>query len=131
MLDATDMPDWAVERLQRCIEVFGLSQWYISLDWADKPGGDDSMLAVTYIDARYRNANIELQRGTTEEKGKKALIHEALHVAFGPMEQAIIRIKEVVPSKLQKHAEELYNDALEQSIEGLARAMSAHFEAEP
>lgn len=127
MLEAIDMPEWAVAHLQRCIEVFGLEQWHIKLEFRDKPNDSDDADGAAFTNSRYFHAIVQLRRGVTEERGKEVIIHEALHIAFGRLDQAMQRIKEIIPVKLQSHADEIYTDALEQSVETMTRALYNHF----
>lgn len=124
-----DLPDWLTAYVCDVRDLLGLGEWDITVRLADEVGeaGAGQMVnGEAEVHARYRNARITLRRGLLEEERedvKHTVFHELLHVALGPASQAVDRICELVPARLQGHAIELWFDGSEQAVELLTRAL--------
>ena len=51
------------------------------------------------------------------------VVHELGHIALAPLERAIEQVLEGLPKRLKQLCEKLYEDALEESVSGLAYAL--------
>lgn len=117
------LPEWATAYAQECRVLFGLDRWQITVCGVVAPGDDLDNKGMAIVNTRYLSARIEIMHTLEPDEMRHTIMHELLHVAFAPMAQAHFRIEEVIPKKLRRHAEALYNDGLEQTIEGLTRAL--------
>lgn len=118
-----DLPDWLTAYAQDCRVLFGLEAWDIVVKLVKAPGDDLEREGHSVVNVRYLTAKIELNESMSEEGLRCTCMHEMLHVALAPLEQAHLRIRELVKPKLQEHADELFADGLEQAIERMTRAL--------
>lgn len=119
----SDLPDWLTAYAQDCRVLFGLEAWDIVVKLVKAPDNDLEKEGHASINIRYLTAKIELNESMPDEGFRAILMHEMLHVALAPIEQAHLRIRELVRPRLQEHADELFADGLEQTIERMTRAM--------
>jgi hypothetical protein len=125
MSDHTTPPDWITDYATSVRDLLGLGEWRIFLKMTDSPGDDDDHDGATYLDTRYLKATIQLVRdwGGDDAKMRRIIMHEHLHVALAHLDQAADRIIDLVPETLKSHAQQLYRDAEEQTIERLVRSL--------
>lgn len=117
------LPQWIEDYAQEVRALFGLESWEIVVKLSDNPGNDRESEGHSSVDVRYLTAKIELGRSLDTEKMRTVMMHEMLHVAFAPIEQAHLRVPQLVPKAQRKHARTLLDDGLEQTIERLARGL--------
>ncbi len=121
------LPTDVSDHVRRCMVGLGLNDWmvdtarYESIE-VDNPG----LTGRSQIRARYKVALIQLKaRGGNHRLSVDHVItHEALHIALGPVYNALARIVELLPEHLQDHAYAIYEDAEEPAIESLAAALT-------
>lgn len=118
-----ELPQWIEDYAQECRVLFGLERWDITVKLVPAPGDDLENKGCARTNTRYFSALIELAQHLDDATMRATIMHEMLHVAFAPMAQAYFRIEELIPEKLRAHAEALHADGLEQTIEGITRAM--------
>lgn len=118
-----NLPDWLQAFADRAVVLLGLDAWPIRMRLVRAPGGDPEREGQSVVNTRYLTAQIEINEIMTREGLQSTLLHELLHVALAPIEQSHLRVVELTPRKLRKHADELFSDGIEQTVEQLTRAL--------
>jgi hypothetical protein len=121
-----DLPEWLTDYTQDCRKLFGLDEWQIAVKFSETP--PEYRDAVRwYGDAMHDpcslTATIRLHFDATDEEQRDTLMHEMLHLALSLLNLANARIVELLPERLQDHANTLFSNALEQAIVRLTRAL--------
>lgn len=117
------LPQWIEDYAQECRMLFGLDDWQIVVKTVDAPNGDKGNEGFSWVDVRYITARIELRRDLDMNKMRHVTMHEFLHVALAPIAQAHLRVPNLIPKSHRKHARQLLDDGVEQTIERLTRAL--------
>lgn len=118
------LPEWLEQYIQDTRTLFGIGDdWHIVVQIVPAPGDDHTREGHCELNMRYRTAKIYLNSAMTEDGLKHTAMHELLHVAFAPLELSQLRVLDLVPEELRGHAQELFADGIEQSVEGLTRAL--------
>lgn len=125
MTDHSTPPTWITDYATSVRDLLGLGEWRIFVKMADSPGGDDAHDGATFLDTRYLKATIQLVRdwGSDDAKMRRIITHEHLHIALAHLDLAADRIIDLVPEELKHHAQELFRDSEEQTIERLVRSL--------
>ena len=118
-----NFPDWLQAFADRASALLGLDKWPITYAMSRAPAGDVEREGHSIVNVRYLTAHIELNNSMTPDGLRSTLLHELLHVALAPIEQSHLRVVELTPKKLRKHADELFSDGIEQTVEQLTRAL--------
>jgi hypothetical protein len=121
-----EIPAWLEAYAQECRVLFGLEVWDIVVRLVDRPGEEDGNEGHVTVNTRYLAATIELDRAKADDQAqmRRVVMHEMLHVAFAPISRAYLRTMDLLPKKaLRRHAEQLYEDGIEETIERLTRAL--------
>ena len=121
----TDTPQWITDYAQECRVLFGLERWDITVVVVTAPDNNLDNSGFATVNTRYLDARIELRETLNDANMRHTIMHEMLHVAFAPMAQAQFRVAELIPKKLRNHARALYEDGVEQTIEGMTRALQS------
>lgn len=123
-----DVPDWIAAYARDVRRLLGVGDdWHIWLDLVDRPDGDEDTDGCTHLEERYLKARIALRKGIESDDRMRAVImHELLHCALAPIDLSFDRVFDLVPNRLRTHAILLKQDAFEQAIERLTRALQAN-----
>ena len=125
-----NLPDWLQAFADRAVVLLALDKWPMKIRLVRAPGGDPEREGHSIVNTRYLTAQIEINEIMTREGLQSTLLHELLHVALAPIEQSHLRVIELTPRKLRKHADELFSDGIEQTVEQLTRALLPVVQAE-
>lgn len=118
------LPDWLEQYIQDTRRLFGIGDdWYIVVKLVPAPDNDVSKEGYCELNIRYRTAKIYLNSAMEEDGLRHTSMHELLHVALAPLEINLLRVLDLVPEELRLHAQELFADGTEQSVETLTRAL--------
>lgn len=123
-LEGDNLPPWLLAYAIEVRDLFGLGDWYINVKLVRAPNDELENEGHARINMRYLSAHIELCESIPKDGLRHTLMHELLHVAFGPLELAHSRMRELAKEKHRDHLDELFHDGLEQTIERLTRALS-------
>jgi hypothetical protein len=121
------LPPEIAEHVRRCLVGLGLHNWMVDTWRYDQIEPDrPSLTGRSQIRPRYRVALLQLRAegGKHRRSHEHVITHEALHIALGPVYNALNRIVELVPKKLRDHAYAIYEDSEEPVIETLASALT-------
>ncbi len=117
--------DWISPYIEACCRAYGLALWRIDWVFVTAFEDDDTLCRVKMLYRGY-HAVIQVRADIkADEQGYISLNHEMAHIALSQLEQAKDRIIELAPIELRDHAEEIWQDADEQTTERLARAQAA------
>jgi hypothetical protein len=121
-----DLPKHLEAYAQDCRKLFGLDEWSISVIISETPPEhqDDSRWhGDVDHDPCSLTATIRLHWDATDEEQRDTMMHEMLHIALGLLNLANRRVVELLPEELHEHADALFNDALEQTVTRMTRAL--------
>lgn len=116
----TDVLNYAIQYHTK----LGLNEWTIELKM-DAFDGDDSHWGHYNGFLRGLYAVIKLNPNNDPARMRSTLVHELIHVATAPIEQAVLgRIYELVSKHLRDHVAALYRDADEIVTKRLEKALT-------
>lgn len=118
-----DVPEWIVDYISNLSVLWWLDHWHIFVKMADKPADSDDTGGCTTVDQAYLNAEITLRRGIDDDQMRRIIMHEMLHVVLGRIDQAIAQVFTMLPNKQAVLAFRLVQDAEEETIQHLVRAL--------
>lgn len=90
---------------------------------------DDAMAdanACVVSDQNYSRVTLTFGSGwlnCDKEEREWVLVHEVVHAQLAPLERALESVMVALPKRLRQVCEKLYEDALEESVSGLAYAL--------
>lgn len=119
-----DVPEWIRTMVDQMVSIFRLHEWMIEVSMKDCPGGDADAGGYCVPSTRYKKAWIEFSRDAKDEpEWRKNVVHEVLHIVGAPMTRVVEHLLEFVPEGSRKVVSEMFDDALEQQTEALARGL--------
>lgn len=121
---ADDVPEWIRAYACDVRDLFGLSEWKLWVELSDTPGGKSHIDGNCNLDTRYLKAVISVRRGlTSKERIQAVVMHEMGHVLLARIDQCMDRLMDMIPDEQRVHAQQLYADAEESTLERLTRAL--------
>lgn len=121
----TSVPDWVLDYAQDCRRLLGIDDgWRITFTMTDPPAGEQ-WAGQTQYDTAYLNATVELAASLVDgAAGRQVILHELLHVALAPLYGAAEYAWRTAGSAEGLLLRSVYNDAEENVIQRMSRAMS-------
>lgn len=117
MIIQMETPEWIIEHGRKCVKLFGLEMWSVSLVFHDAIDGDSSVGGKLEYNYRYWLAWINLRSDIKpDDEGYQNLTHEYLHLAMSGLSQAIDSIMQLIPKNLKDHCWDLWKDGNEQTV---------------
>lgn len=121
------VPEWLNGYVRDMLVVLNITnpEWRIFTKMEEL---DDETKATVVIDPIYMNATITIKYGVKPgEDTKQAILHEGVHIVHDPVDIVTRRIFLAVPKAQRKVLRTLYNDAVENFVQRISRALMAYF----
>jgi hypothetical protein len=122
------VPDWLNQYVRDMLVVLNISnpEWRVYTRMGKFDGTDT--VANVVVDPVYMNATITFEEGTKPgEDTKQTVLHEGIHIVHDPVDNVMRRIFHTVPKDQRKVLRTLYDDAIENFVQRLSRALMAYF----
>lgn len=121
-------PAWLMAYSLKVKDALWLSEWHVTVKMDDLSGEAsggivtaDCTPSTPYLSAVIRFDPKHFQGPTRE--AKTIIIHEYLHIVLGRTQRVADRTMKLTPKKCRGFLDEMRNDACEETIERLARAL--------
>jgi hypothetical protein len=122
------VPEWLNQYVRDMLVVLNISnpEWRVFTKMG-KFENEDTTAAVN-VDPVYMNATITFRTDLKPgEDTKQAVLHEGIHIIHDPVDLIMRRVLRTVPKSRRKVLSTLYDDAIENFVQRLSRALMAYF----